>query len=175
MNSESSFCFKTPTEGQYSAITRDAPLTLIQHRVRRTSIEEQHLILRLGIILKPQTRKVQPSIIMETTKLHPVTVLVRDHLLQQRDLGRRVQKDSVGLVRGLLHSETVCRVVRAQEPTVLPGLNILFPHLCPFLYIGLGFEPLDPVGNMTHRPTEQRFPGAFAPVFNRRCFGPSRE
>lgn len=56
---------------------------------------------------------------METAKLHPVTVLVRDHLPQQRDLGRRVQKDGVGLVGGLLHSETIRRVIRAQEPTVL--------------------------------------------------------
>ena len=107
MNSDSSFCFKIPTGGQYSAITRDAPLTFIQHGVCRTSIEEQHPILRLGIILKPQTRKVQPAIIMETTKLHPVAVLVRDHLPQQRDLGRRVQKDGVGLVRGLLHPKTI--------------------------------------------------------------------
>ena len=107
MNSDSSFCFRIPTEGQYSAITRDTPLTFIQHGVRRTSSEEQHPILRLGIILKPQTRKVQPSIIMETTKLHPVAVLVRDHLPQQWDLGRRVQKDGVGLVRGLLDPKTI--------------------------------------------------------------------
>ena len=82
INSDSSFCFKIPTEGQYSAITRDAPLTFIQYGARRTSSEEQHPILRLGIILKPQARKVQPSIIIETTKLHPVAALVRDHLLQ---------------------------------------------------------------------------------------------
>jgi len=107
MNSDSSFFFKTPTEGQYSVITRDAPPTFIQHGVRGTSSEEQHPILRLGIILKLQTRKVQPSIIVKTTKLHPVAVLVRDHLPQQRDLGRRVQKDGVGLIRGLLHSEIV--------------------------------------------------------------------
>jgi len=108
---------------------------------------------------------------VEATKLHPVAVLVRDHLPQQRDLGRRVQKDGVGLVRGLLHPETVCRVVRVWHRRCYR----VVPHLCPFVNIVLGFESLDPVGNLTHRPTEQCFRGTFAPVFNRRCLGPSRE
>ena len=57
-------------------------LTLIQHGLRRTGSKEQHLIIRLGIILKPQTPKVRPALIMEIPKLHSVIVLIRDNLPQ---------------------------------------------------------------------------------------------
>ena len=39
---------------------------------------------------------------MEIPKLHPVTVLIRDHFPQQRDFSRRVQENSVRFSRGLL-------------------------------------------------------------------------
>jgi hypothetical protein len=62
-------------------VSRDT-LTFIQHGLRRTGSEEQHLIVRVGTILEPQTSKVRPAFIVEIPKLHPVIVLIRDDLPQ---------------------------------------------------------------------------------------------
>ena len=80
-------------------------LTFIQHSFRRAGSKEQHSVVRLGVIFKPQAPKVRPPLVMEITKLHPVIVLVCNDLPQQRDFRRGVQENRVRLVGGLLNNE----------------------------------------------------------------------